>query len=223
MENFSSLPLLSKLSPTHTLYILKPESLLRELLTFTMMDLILQERLQLLNFDPNPVQGKVRLGFAAVAPGKKFQQDKAMLHEMVFLFPFYRKPNVRIVMRHLLQMGINASRTEAYFKGRLLMDLPEMKPLFRKSWWQKIFGGQQLTTEGKQSQAALIKLLNTLDKELPLLLKADREKASLILQQVKGNVILMNSFKLDLISLIGKEMQRVEDEAEQGRDYNPDE
>lgn len=103
------------------------------------------------------------------------------------------------------------------------MDLDEMKPLFSKNWWQKIFGGQHLSKEGKQIQAALIKLFNTLDKELPSLLKADREKASLILQQIKGNVILMNSFKFDLISLIGKEMQRVEDEAEQGRDYNPDE
>jgi hypothetical protein len=33
----------------------------------------------------------------------------------------------------------------------------------------------------------------------------------------------MNNFKFDLLLLIGKELQLVEDQAEQGRDYNPDE
>jgi len=214
MENSSTLLLLSKLSPAHSLYLLKPESTLRELLTYTLMDLILQERLHLVNFDPKPVLGNTRLGFAAVVPGKKFQQEKAFLHEMIFLFPFYRKPDSRIVMRHLMQMGLNTSRSEVNFKTKLLMDLVEMKPFFTKNLLQKIFGGQHMTTAGKEIQATLVKQFNALDKELPELLKTDRERASGILQQIKGNVILMNSFKFDLIPMIGEELHNLEEEVE---------
>ncbi|MFI5134575.1 MAG: hypothetical protein ACHQD9_01860 [Chitinophagales bacterium] len=217
MASDFSLELLSKLSPAQTVYVLRPNSLLRDLLKYTLMDLILQERLQLVNYDPNPVQGMPRLGYAFVVTGKKFMDEKPQLHEMVFLFPFYRKKNSRPVMRHLMQMALNAARSESNFKQRLLMDLPEMKLLFAKRWWQKIFGGQKLTDEGKKSQAELIRQLNFLDKELPALLKTDREKASVILQNIKGNVLLMNSFKFDLIQRIGEELFLLEEELEEGK------
>lgn len=220
MSSDSSLQLLSKLSPAQTVYILRPNSLLRDLLKYTLMDLILQEKLQLLNYDPTPVQGASRLGYAFVIAGKKFTGEKPQLHEMVFLFPFYRKKSARLVMKHLMQMGLNAARSESNFKQHLLMDLPEMKPLFAKRWWQKIFGGQNLTEHGKTVQANLIKQLNVLDKELPDLMKTDHEKASVILQKIKGNVLLMNSFKFDLIQRISEELFFLEEELEEGKQGN---
>src|ERR1043165_332979 len=142
--------LLTKLTPAETLFILKPKSLLRDLMKYTMMDLLLQEKLALINFDPKPVQGSVRLGFAGVVAGRKFQREEPKLHEMVFLFPYYKKPHKRIVLRHLLQMALNTARSETNFKERLLLDASEMKPLFTKKFFQKIFGGIQLSDEGKK-------------------------------------------------------------------------
>jgi hypothetical protein len=203
-------------SPAQVLFILRPETFKNEFLKYTLMDLIVQERLSLVNFDADPVHGESKLGFTKVVTGKKFQIEPAKLHEMVFLFPFYRKKSSRIVMKHLLQMGLNAAKTESYFKGRLLLDDQEMKPLFQKTWWQKIWGGQQLSDAGKKLQADLIRLLNYYDKELPRMLKEEKENASAILKMIKGNTLLMNSFKFHLIEMIGKELLAVETELEEG-------
>ncbi|MBX7141866.1 MAG: hypothetical protein K1X63_12375 [Chitinophagales bacterium] len=216
MTEVSRTDLLSKLAPAQTLYIIKPVVVLRELLKFTFMDLVLREWLQLTRYDPHPVQGESRLGDALVVPGKNFKQEKPMLHEMVFLYPFYKKPGARVVMKHLLQMALSAASSEGHFKEKLMMKSREMNPLFKKTFIQKIFGGQNLTEEGKFAQEDLIRQLNVLDKELPALLKSDKDKASALLKKIRGNVCLLNSFKFEMIERIGQELLLLEEELEGG-------
>ncbi|HYV95706.1 MAG TPA: hypothetical protein VE978_28300 [Chitinophagales bacterium] len=213
--------LLTKLTPAETLFILKPDSLLRDLMKYTMMDLLLQEKLALINFEPKVVQGTSRLGYVGVMIGRKFQQVEPKLHEMIFLFPFYKRPRKRIVFRHLLQMGMSTARSESNFKERLLLDASEMKPLFTKKFFQKIFGGLQLSDEGKKVQEEIVKQFNTYDKILPPLIKSDQEKAREMLRDIKGNILLLNSFRFDLIQMIGKEIAMLEEELETGESALP--
>lgn len=213
--------LLKRLTPAETLFILQPASLLNELMKYTLMDLLLQEKLALVNFDPKPVQGKPRLGYARVVIGKNFQKDEPKLHEMIFLFPFYKKPRKRIVLMHLLQMGMSAAKSEIHFKEKLLLDAEEMKPLFEKNFWRKIFGGVRLSPEGKKAQQEIIKQFNVFDKTLPPLIKDDHAKAVETLRYIKGNILLLKSFKFDLIQMIGKELLIVEEELETGFSMMP--
>ena len=206
--------LLTKLAPTQTLLILKPASTVNDLIKYTLMDLLLQDKLKLMNFELNPVQGSGRLGFARVAIGKNFQQEEAKLHEMVFLFPFYRMPAKTIVMLHLLQMGMQAAKNEAHFKWKLLLEEEPMKEFFGKSFWQKTFGGMSLTKKGKEAQQEIIRIFNLLDKELPAQLRENREKAMLSLHGIRGNILLLNSFKFDLIRMIGRELGVIDEEIE---------
>jgi hypothetical protein len=207
--------ILQKIAPAETLFILHPESSLRDLMKYTFMNLLMQEVLVLINFDPKPVQGAARLGFAGVMIGKRFKQSEPRLHEMVFLFPFYKKPAKRIVVRHLLQMALDAAKNEVHFK-QYLLDGEEMKPLFTKTFLQKLFGGVTLSDKGKSVKEDIIKQFNHYDKILPPLIKTDREKALEMISHINGNMLLLNAFKFDLIQMIGKEISIVEDELEEG-------
>jgi hypothetical protein len=208
--------LLATLTPAETLYLLKPQSTLRELLKFTLTDLLLQEQLDMVQIDRNPVQGETRLADSVLVAGKKFKAQEPKLHEMVFLYPYFKKPRRRIVLRHLIQIAMSVAQSESHFKEKLLTRSPEMKESFRKNWWQRIFGGQTLSPKGKASREALVRQLNVLDKELPVLMKTDREKATLVLKQIKGNICLLNSFKFEMVSKLGQEMLLIEEELEGG-------
>ena len=214
--------LLTKITPAETLFILKPDSFLKDLMKYTMMDLLMQEKLTLINFDPHPVQGSQRFGYAGVMIGKNFQREEPKLHEMIFLFPFYKRPQKRIVVKHLLQMALRAAESESHFKERLLLDSAELKPLFEKKRLHGIFGGVQLSPEGKKIQSQIVKQFNYYDQILPSLINEDRAMALETLPHIKGNILLLNSFKFDLIQIIGFEITRVKEEVEEGIPYSND-
>jgi len=206
--------LLTKLTPAETLLILQPQSLLNELMMYTLTDLIMQERLALPGFDPKPVQGKPRLGYARVTIGKNFQKEPPKLHEMIFLFPFYKKPGKRIVLRHLVQMAMSAAKSDTHFKEKLLLDAEEMKPLFEKRFWQRIFGGIRLSPAGERVQQEIVKQFSTWDKVLPPIVRSDEAKAKKMVHHIKGNILLLKSFQFDLTLMIGREISIVDEELE---------
>lgn len=209
--------LLSKLTPAETLMLLKPsDSRLADLMKFTLMDLLARQVLQMPNFDAKPVQGNATLGFAYVIIGQNFKREEPKLHEMIFLFPYYKKPKSKILFQHLIQMALSASKGEEQYKKKFLLDSPELKPLIKIGFWQKIFGSFSLTEDGKKKSEEVIRYFNYLDKELPLMMKDHKEKAEQFINQVKGNVLLLNAMKLELLHLIGQEIARVQMESEGG-------
>ncbi|MBX7108020.1 MAG: hypothetical protein K1X61_05165 [Chitinophagales bacterium] len=208
--------LLSKLSPAETLMLLRPyESRLRDFMQFTMMDLLTRQALHLLNYDMQPVQGNATLSLAYVVAGRNFKKEEPLLHEMIFLYPFYKKPASKILFTHFIQIAIKASKGEENFKRKYLL-AGELKPLIHIGFWQRIFGSFSLTEEGKMQQQAIIRHLNFLDKELPVMMKEQKEKAGEYINQVKGNVFLLNALKFELLHLLGAEIGRVETELEGG-------
>ncbi|MBA2422690.1 MAG: hypothetical protein H0V61_05650 [Chitinophagales bacterium] len=209
--------LLSKLTPAETLMLLKPsDSRLRDLMKFTLMDLLARHVLQMPNFDKQPVQGTATLHFAYVIVGRTFKREEPKLHEMIFLYPYYKKPNAKILFRHLIQMALKASKGEEHFKKKFLLDSPELKPMIKIGFWQRVFGSFAHTEEGKIKSEEVILYFNRLDKELPLLMKDDKEKADAYINAVKGNVLLLNALKFELLHLIGLEITNVEEQVEGG-------
>lgn len=208
--------LLTKLSPAETLLLLRPfESRLRDFMKYTLMDLLTRQVLHLLNYDRQPVQGNATLSLAYVVVGKKFKMEEPLLHEMIFLYPFYKKPKSKILFTHFIQMAYKAAKGDENFKKKFLL-AGDLKPLISIGFWQRMFGSFSLTEEGKKQQEAIIRHLNFLDKELPVLMKQDKEKASEYINQVRGNVFLLNALKFELLHLLGAEIGRVEMELEGG-------
>ncbi|MBK9732586.1 MAG: hypothetical protein IPO83_15135 [Chitinophagaceae bacterium] len=208
--------LLTKLTPAETLLLLKPtESRLRDFMKYTLMDLLARQVLQLLNYDIQPVQGNATLAFAYVIAGKNFKKEEPKLHEMIFLYPFYKKPKAKILFTHFIQIAFKTAKGEENFKKKFLLD-GEIKSLIKIGFLQRIFGSFTLSDEGKKQSEAIIKHFNFLDKELPLMMKNEPEKANEYINQIKGNVLLLNALKFDLLHLLGSEIARVELELEGG-------
>lgn len=208
--------LLSKLTPAETLLLLKPyESKLRDFLKFTLMDLFTRQVVQLVNFDVKPVQGNANLSLAYVITGINFKKDEPSLHEMILLYPFYKKPKLKILFTHYIQIAIKAARGEENFKKKFLL-VGALKPLIKIGFWQRIFGSFSLSEEGKKQREAIIRHFNFLDKELPSLLKNEPKKADELIGQVKGNILLLNALKFDLLNLLGAEIARIALELEGG-------
>jgi hypothetical protein len=180
------------------------------------MDLVTKQVLQLPNFDKKPVQGQATLGFAYVIIGRNFMREEPALHEMIFLFPFYKKLKATIRFRHLIQMAFSRTKGEEQFKLKFMLDSKALKPLIKIGFWQKVFGSFTWSEEGKQKKEEVVKYFNYLDKDLPQLMKDDKPKADQILNDIRGNVLLLNSFKFELLHLIGKEIAEVEKELEGG-------
>lgn len=214
---FAYMELLTKLTPAETLLLLKPsESRLRDLMKFTLMDLLARQVLQLINFDKQPAQGDANLGVAYIIAGKNFKKEKPKLHEMIFLFQFYKKPKAKILFRHFIQMSFKAAKGEEHFKKVFLLDAPELKPFIKIGFWQRMFGSFALTNEGRKKSEEVIRYFNYLDKELPMMMKNEPDKANGYINQVKGNVLLLNALKFELLHLIGQEIAKVELELEGG-------
>lgn len=204
--------LLSKLSPAETLLLLRPfESRLRDFMKFTLMDLITRQEVQLINYDQHPVQGNVTLAFAYVIAGKNLKKRDPKLHEMIFLYPFYKKPKAKILFSHYIQMAFKTAKGEEHFKKRLLFD-GDLKPLIRIGFWQRMLGSVALNKEGEKRSGEIIRHFNYLDKELPVMMKHQPEKANELINEIKGNLLLLNALKFELLELLGREIARVEDE-----------
>ncbi len=65
-----------------------------------------------------------------------------------------------------------------------------------------------------------MKQFNQYDKILPPMIKADKQGALEMLKDINGNILLLNSFKFDLVHMIGREINKVEEELEEGRSEN---
>lgn len=211
---------LSRAAPAQTLLILRPQATQHELLKYMLADLFFREELKLYNFETDRIHA-ARLAFARIGIGPKFRSQKARLHEMVALFPFYRKPEKKIVMRHWLQMALQTARNEAHLKWRLLLDDDYMKGLFSKSFFNRLFGGMQLTQLGRQLQKQIIMYFNIVDQRLAQQLKEDRQQALRAYHELAGNLLLLNSFRFELVALIGAELSRLDDELETGTSAVP--
>lgn len=183
-------------------------------------DLFFREELALTNYEVSRIH-PARLAFARVVIGKQFQSRKARLHEMVGLFPFYKRPEKRIVFRHWLQMVLQTARSEANLKWKLMMDDAYMKGLFEKSFFNRLFGGMRLSKAGKMLQQDIIRLFNEVDQRLAQQLKNDRQQALEAYRSLGGNLLLLNSFRFELVALIGSELSRLDEALETGTSVVP--
>ena len=207
--------LLSRITPAETLMLLKPtDSRMRDLMKFTVMDLILRQVLFVEHLQRKTVQGNRMIGYLYVFAGRNFRREKPTLHEMVFLYPYYKRPRAKIIFHHLLQMAYSHAKNEEHFKRKYLLDSAPLRELIHIGFWQQVFGSFSLSEEGKKKRDEVILYFNRLDSELPDHINQKDDMAKALIRQIKGNVLLLNSIRFELLDLIGREIAMVEGEVE---------
>ena len=70
-------------------------------------------------------------------------------------------------------------------------------PLFRKSFFNRIFGGFSLSSEGEQVRTEMIQELEETEAFLIQTMDSDTEKARQIYNQIKANIFLMRRISMN--------------------------
>jgi uncharacterized membrane protein YgcG len=77
---------------------------------------------------------------------------------------------------------------------------------YRQGFWQQLFGGVTLSTEGWQVQLQIKNEIAELEVTLLRCMEEDPAKAQDILRQIKGNVFLLRNVDLAALNAIDKDL-----------------
>ena len=120
---------LNKLTPAETLLIRSgPAAPLKDLLKYTLMDLIYK---QVLEVEETKIQADLQHSFKTyryISIGKKFHSYTGMAHEYVFLSPFLKNHILKMLFDNIVRVGFqNAGYQSKYtsmiLKSHLLEDI----------------------------------------------------------------------------------------------------
>ena len=112
---------LSNLTPAETLVIRNGElTPLKDLLKCTLMDLLLKQVLTIENIERQPSPRDPIRTYKYIAAGNNFSTYKPRLHEMVFISPFQKNSELRILFRNLVKVGYQNAKSERNYYSYLI-------------------------------------------------------------------------------------------------------
>lgn len=196
---------LSKLKPAESLLILDTSNCpYKSLLKSTLLDLLLKKVLKTIKIKKKLASGKSSVA-TYIIPDQNFNSYKALPHEMIFLQPFKKKKNIRILFRHLVKTGIENSGGPKNYNKYFLMRTPQLRDKFKGGFIRNLLSLIALNGEGKRLQEGILKEAEYLERELPILVKSNEAKVKEIIQTIQGNIFILNTIDLGIFSTLGPE------------------
>ncbi|MBA4053388.1 MAG: hypothetical protein C0490_01625 [Marivirga sp.] len=196
---------LSKLTPAETLLI-KNGSLspLKDLLKYTLMDLLLKQVLNMEEIQRQPSPRDPVRYYKYISAGVNFRSYKGKPHEMVFLEPFKKNPDLNILFRNLVKIGYQNSKSEKKYYNDLINN-DVLQKAFSTSWSEKLFGGFTYTKEGNELKHEVENEIAGLQKKLrdPT---EDKNRTIEILKMIGGNIFLIQGVSFALSTEIDNEI-----------------
>jgi hypothetical protein len=198
--------ILSKLTPAETLLVRKGnEATLKDMLKYTLMDLLLKQVLAIEEIQRQPSKHDPVRVYKYIGVGKNFTEYKCLPHELVFLFTYRKNSAIRILFRNCVKIGYENAQTEKAF-SKLVMSSGELQKAFTRSFLQKIFNGFSYTNVGNQLKEKVEGEMQHLEKDLPSQINNNKKKALEILKQIGGNIFLLNGIEFSLLKEIDDEL-----------------
>ena len=199
---------LHKFTPAETLLIRSgPATPLRDLLKYTLMDLMYK---QVLELEEMKIQTDLRNAFKTyryIRIGKKFHDYTSLAHEHVFLSPFLQNSILKLLFDNAVRIGYENAGSPTRYVSMILKSYT-LQGIMKRNWLQKLLGDFSYTAHGTSVQAAINNEFETLEK----LVAAYKENKDLrILDNLKsigGNIFLLASFDSMLCKEIDQELQQ---------------
>ncbi len=174
------------LTPAETLAVAKGnQATLRELLRATFLDLLRRQvvAVEKTRWRPGPLDPWQEYSY--VRRGPAFNLADFHYHEQVFLTPFAKWPDGRILFRHLVKMGFEkAYSRKKYFALCSLQN--RCAHFFSQNQVERWLGVYRYTAAGKIAQLEILEELRAMNDSLAV----DSTVASLM-QRIGGNVFLL--------------------------------
>lgn len=190
---------ISKLTPAETLLVRDGgQASMRELLKYTLMDLILKQVLKIEDVERQlNARDPVKV-YRYVSTGETFRHYDCLRHELTFLAPFYENSDSRMLFKNCVRIGYENARTKRVLHQKV-RGTTELRDAFSTSFLQTIFGGYDYTQKGLALKTQVDEELLQLENELPKLLASDKEKALAKMKLIGGNIFLLKTIDLGLL------------------------
>ena len=192
---------LSSLSPVEVLiYIAKSKLTFKELLKYTMMDMVVKQilKLEMSELDGDEVK--------YVTIGSEFKNYDPKSFEEPQLSPFTQDQELKVLFEHYVRMcHENVGSYKAHLFTRII-DNQDHTPNIKQGFFQRITNEYTLNSNGKRIKSKIEAELASLSEKLPELLKSDKEGLKKIIKAIGGNIFLVSGFnpsklkKLDFTS-----------------------
>lgn len=197
---------LTKLTPAESLMILDTSNCsFKSLLKSTLMDLLLKKVLKTIQIEKKLSSGKTSVA-TYIIPGPNFDSYKALPHEMIFLHSFKKRKNIRILFRHLVKTAIEHSGGSRNYKKYFVLRTKALRDKFKGGFLRNLFNLIALNEDGKELQKSVLTEVEYLEKELPILVKTNEVKLKEIIDQVQGNIFILNTIDLGIFKALGPEL-----------------
>jgi hypothetical protein len=194
--------LLSKLTPAESLLLRKGDQTpLKDVLKYTLMDLLLKQVLVIQNVERQPSSRDPIMTYKYVATGKNFNQYISLPHELVYISAFRKNGNMTMLFRNCVQVGFENARSEKAMQNTI-MQSPALHDAFSRSFFERLFGGFSYSDTGFELRITLDKEIEQLEQKLPDLMITNREEALEQLRKIGGNVFLLQGLNLTLLKEI---------------------
>jgi len=194
--------LLSKLTPAETLLLRDgSQASVKNLLKYTFMDLL---RKQILIVEEVQHQRDKRdpvTTLKYVSAGTNFNEYAAFAHELPFLEPFQKNRGARILFRNCIEIAYENAGSQTRLP-RTVMSTPELHESFSTSWLNRVFGRIRHTDKGRMKQNEVQTELTQLERELPILIKNNKQKALETIEVIGGNVFLFHDLNFAMLQEI---------------------
>jgi hypothetical protein len=197
--------ILSKLTPAETLLIRQGEgSPMKDLLKYTFMDLLLKQVLEIRNLERQPNSRDPIMTYKYVYAGPNFNRYACLPHELIYLSIFHKSAGSGILFRNCVKMGYENARSQRALH-KTIQYSPGLQSVFSISLLEIIFGGFSYTAKGKQWRDLIEKEIEELEREMPLLIAHDKDRALEKMKLIGGNIFLLNGLVFTLLSEIDAE------------------
>jgi hypothetical protein len=199
--------ILSKLTPAETLLVRNgKEATLKDMLKYTLMDLLLKQVLIIEEVERQPSKRDLIRVYKYISVGKKFSAYKCMPHELVFLFAYRKNSSIRILFRNCVKIGYENAQSGKEF-NKLIMSSRELKNAFSISLLKKMFSdGFSYTDKGTQFKIQLENEIQYLEQHLRKEIDNDKRRVIETLKQIGGNIFLLNGMEFSLLKEIDDEL-----------------
>lgn len=199
--------ILTKLSPAET-YLVRDhaEATFKELLKLTLADLMLK-RVLVTKYNEQKNDDEEDTSTQVIV-GENFRAYVPKPHETVFLNPFISNPETEILFSQLIKMAYQNGRNRKKYVFKFLLKNPDIENLFSKRLMTMWLGNVILNGQGEQVKIQVDEALLKLEKGFKGVIERDKQTALKILQNIYGNVFLIDGLESELLKEIDSQIDK---------------
>ena len=199
---------LTKLTPAETLLIRSgPAAPLKDLLKYTLMDLMYKQVLELEEMKLQTDLQNSSKSYRYIRIGKRFHDYTGLAHEHVFLSPFHQNVILKLLFENAVRIGYENAGTQTSYVSRILRSYT-LQDIVKRNWLQRLLGGFSYTSDGIAAKTAIDYEFELLEKHVAVYKESKDQRILDNLKSIGGNIFLLASFDTTLAKEIEKELQQ---------------